>query len=79
MLSRIHMDPEEPMPYLSETALLSDLDEAGLEAFAAPIKPGAPVLFGELRHLGGAVGRCPPGRAWPRGWRASTWCSPRRS
>ena len=61
VLSRLHMDPEEPMPYLGTTALLSDLDEAGLDAFAAPIQPGAPVLFGELRHLGGAVGRVPAG------------------
>ena len=61
VLSHIHMDPEEPIPYLSEGMLLRELDEAGLEAFAAAIQPGAPVLFGELRHLGGAVGRVPGG------------------
>jgi hypothetical protein len=60
-LSRIHMDPEEPIPYLSDTALLGELDEAALEAFVAPIRPGAPVLFGELRHLGGALARVPEG------------------
>ncbi len=59
VLSHIHMDPEEPIPYLSEGMLVRELDEAGLEAFAAAIQPGAPVLFGELRHLGGAVGRVP--------------------
>ena len=60
-LSRIHMDPEEPIPYLSAGALLGPLDADGLEAFAAPIQPGAPVLFGELRHLGGALSRAPEG------------------
>jgi FAD/FMN-containing dehydrogenase len=61
VLSRIHMDPEEPMPYVGDTSLLGELDEAALDAFAAPIQPGSPVLFGELRHLGGAVGRVPEG------------------
>jgi FAD/FMN-containing dehydrogenase len=58
-LSHIHMDPEEPVPYLSEGMLIRDLDEAGLEAFAGAIQ--APLLFGELRHLGGALGRAPEG------------------
>ena len=62
VLSRIHMDPEEPMPVPRRTALLGELDDAALAAFAAPIQPGAPVLFGELRHLGGALGRVPGGR-----------------
>jgi hypothetical protein len=61
VLSRIHMDPEEPIPYLADTMMLSHLDDTALEAFAAPIRPGAPVLFGELRHLGGALGRIPDG------------------
>ena len=61
VLSRIHMDPEDPMPYVGDTALLGQLDEAALAAFAAPIRPGSPVLFGELRHLGGAVGRVAEG------------------
>jgi FAD binding domain len=61
VLSRIHMDPEEPIPYLSEGALLGELDERALEGFVAPIRPGAPVLFGELRHIGGALARVPEG------------------
>jgi FAD/FMN-containing dehydrogenase len=59
VLSRIHMDPEEPVPAASETMMLRELDDAALEAFTAPIRPGAPVLFGELRHLGGALARIP--------------------
>jgi FAD/FMN-containing dehydrogenase len=58
-LSRIHMDPEEPVPARSQTMMLRDLDDAALAAFTAPIQPGAPVLFGELRHLGGALSRTP--------------------
>ena len=61
VLSRIHMDPEEPMPSLGTTALLGELDAAALAAFAAPVRPGPPVVFSELRHLGGAVGRTPAG------------------
>jgi FAD/FMN-containing dehydrogenase len=61
VLSRIHMDPEEPIPYLADTMMISHLDDAALEAFAGPIQPGAPVLFGELRHLGGALGRIEDG------------------
>ena len=60
-LSRIHMDPEEPMPYLSEGAFLGELDEAALAAFETHIQPGAPLMFAELRHLGGALARVPEG------------------
>jgi FAD/FMN-containing dehydrogenase len=60
-LSRIHMDPEEPIPYLSETAILGPLDDAALDALAAHVQPGTPLLFAELRQLGGAVGRVPEG------------------
>src|SRR5215210_2414628 len=45
-LSRIHMDPEEPIGARSTTMMLGELDDAALAAFAAPIQPGAPVLFG---------------------------------
>jgi hypothetical protein len=41
--------------------MLGALDDAALDAFTAPIRPGAPVLFGELRHLGGALARIPAG------------------
>jgi FAD/FMN-containing dehydrogenase len=61
VLSRIHMDPEEPMPYLSESALLGPLDDAALAAFAAHVRPGAPMMFAELRHVGGALARVPEG------------------
>jgi FAD/FMN-containing dehydrogenase len=61
VLSRIHMDPEEPMPYLSEGAMLGELDDAALDAIAAHAQPGAPLMFAELRQLGGALARVPEG------------------
>ena len=61
VVSRIHMDPEEPIPYRGDGAVLGTLDAAALDAFAAGIQPGSPVLFSELRHVGGAVGRVPAG------------------
>jgi hypothetical protein len=49
------------MPYEGHTTLTRLLDDAAMAAFAAHIQPGGPLLFGELRHLGGAVGRVPAG------------------
>jgi hypothetical protein len=46
-LSRIHMDPEVPVPGLGHYALVR---VAGPDA-------GSPLLLTELRHLGGALGR----------------------
>jgi len=60
-LSRLHMDPEDPMPYAGAHALLGELGAGALEAFAEHIRPGSPLLFGELRHLGGALARKPEG------------------
>jgi hypothetical protein len=39
--------------------LLDGLDASALERFAAAIPPGGPLMFGELRHLGGALRRAP--------------------
>jgi FAD/FMN-containing dehydrogenase len=58
-LSRLHMDPEEPMPYGCAHTLLGELGAGALEAFAEGVRPGSPLLFGELRHLGGALARTP--------------------
>jgi FAD binding domain len=60
-LSRIHMDPEEPVPYFSESLMSGPIDDAGLAAFAAPVRPGTPLMGGEIRHLGGALRRAPEG------------------
>ena len=60
-LSHIHMDPEEPIPYIGHSTVLGRLDGDALDTFAAHIQPGTPLLFGELRHLGGALARVPEG------------------
>jgi hypothetical protein len=60
-LSRIHMDPEEPMPYLGYSSIYREFDEEALETFTAHVRPGTPLLFAELRQLGGALARVPEG------------------
>jgi FAD/FMN-containing dehydrogenase len=58
-LSRIHMDPEPPVPALGHHAVLADLPDEGIDAFVGVAGPdsGTPLLLTELRHLGGALGR----------------------
>jgi hypothetical protein len=60
-LDGLHLDPPDPVPGLSTTMLLDELDASALERFAAAIPPGGPLMFGELRHLGGALRRAPRG------------------
>jgi FAD/FMN-containing dehydrogenase len=62
-LSRLHMDPEEPMPAMSAHRLLADLPADAIDAFLAAVGPGAesPLLLAEIRHLGGALGVAQPG------------------
>jgi FAD/FMN-containing dehydrogenase len=60
-LCRLHMDPEHPTPFASDSMVLRDLDTAAQRAFSASLPSGTPLLFGELRHLGGAIGRTPDG------------------
>jgi FAD/FMN-containing dehydrogenase len=68
-LTRLHGDPEEPTPFVSDTALV---DELPLEAIQAIVKlggpgSGSPLLMLELRQCGGAIGRVAPGHgALPR-------------
>jgi hypothetical protein len=58
-LSRLHMDPEGPTPVVSSCSLLGSLPDAGVDAYVATLGPDAQtsLLFGELRQLGGALGR----------------------
>ena len=60
-LSRIHMDPEQPMPYMGHGELLGELDAAGIDALVDVSGPESGLFMAELRHLGGAVGRVPEG------------------
>ena len=58
-LSRIHMDPEPPVPGRGDGALLSELPDEAIEAFYEAVGPesGSPLVSAELRQLGGAFGR----------------------
>jgi hypothetical protein len=58
-LSRIHMDPESPVPGVGEGGLLRELPDDAIEAFAGVAGPGSgsPLLLSEIRQLGGALGR----------------------
>jgi FAD/FMN-containing dehydrogenase len=66
-LSRIHMDPEHPVPGIGDTAMLGDLSAETVDALVDTAGPGSdsPLLMTELRHLGGALGR-PGGGALSR-------------
>ena len=57
-LSKVHMDPEGPVPGVGDGMLLDDVTEETIEALVGLV-PGSPLISLELRHLGGALGRAP--------------------
>ena len=61
-LSRLHMDPEQPLPLISDHQLLNALPAAGIDALVTAAGPGSGsrLLTVELRQLGGAVSRPAP-------------------
>jgi FAD/FMN-containing dehydrogenase len=58
-LSKLHMDPEEPVPGTGDGMLLADLPGEAIDAFVAAAA-GSAVLSAEIRHLGGALRRSSP-------------------
>ena len=62
-LGDLAMDPPDPLPVVSTTALLSDLPSAGVDDLVAAVGPesGSPLGMVQLRQLGGALGRRSPG------------------
>jgi FAD/FMN-containing dehydrogenase len=58
-LARMHMDPEEPLPFHSAHLLTGELPASAIDAFAAAAGPGSgsPLASVELRHTGGALAR----------------------
>jgi hypothetical protein len=56
---RIAMDPEPPVPGLGHHGLIRELPDEAIDAFVGVAGPesGSPLLLGELRQLGGALGR----------------------
>jgi FAD binding domain len=62
-LGHLAMDPEEPMPYVGKGRMLSDVSEAGIDAFVEATGPGSgsQLAMVELRAMGGALSRRAPG------------------
>ena len=60
-LSRLHMDPEQPMPSIGHAAFLGRSTRRRSTRSPPTSQPGAPLLFAELRQLGGALARVPEG------------------
>jgi FAD/FMN-containing dehydrogenase len=62
-LSRLHNDPEQPVPGMAEHRLLAELPAEAIDAFVAVAGPGSgsALLAAEIRHLGGALGVAAPG------------------
>jgi hypothetical protein len=59
-LSKLHMDPEHPVPGAGDGGTLTGLDDAAIDALVAGTV-GAPLLSTEVRHLGGAGARAEAG------------------
>jgi FAD/FMN-containing dehydrogenase len=62
-LGDMAMDPPDPLPFLTATALLDDLPSACVDELVSAAGPGSgsPLAMVELRHMGGALGRRTPG------------------
>jgi len=57
----IHMDPVDPMPSWHDGRLLGSFPAEAVDALLATAGPGVdvPLIFAEIRHMGGALGRQP--------------------
>jgi FAD/FMN-containing dehydrogenase len=62
-LKHLHMDPEQPVPGFGDGLLLSEFNDAAIDAMvrAAGAGSGSPLLSVEVRHMGGALARRVPG------------------
>jgi hypothetical protein len=62
-LADLHMDPPDPVPYVSEHALLGPLPSNAVDELLAVVGPGSgsPLVSVELRHSGGALARAADG------------------
>ncbi|MGH2949572.1 MAG: FAD-binding oxidoreductase, partial [Solirubrobacteraceae bacterium] len=62
-LGYLHMDPERPVPGLSDHQLVGDLPAAAIDDLVAVAGPGSdsPLASVELRHTGGALARSAQG------------------
>ncbi len=62
-IAELHMDPRDPVPYDSASAMLGELDSTAIDRLveAAGAESGSALVSVELRHAGGALGRTSPG------------------
>jgi FAD/FMN-containing dehydrogenase len=60
-LSTLHGDPDTPVPVMSDTAMLDELPASAVSTFVERTTAGPSLLMGELRHIGGALGRADEG------------------
>jgi FAD/FMN-containing dehydrogenase len=58
-LSKLHMDPEHPVPGVGDGGMLAEVDAELIDAAVERVV-GSPILGFEIRHLGGAVARPRP-------------------
>jgi hypothetical protein len=59
-VARLHGDPEDPTPGICDGILLERLDPQAM-ADLLRLAEGSPLLFAELRHIGGALASAPAG------------------
>jgi hypothetical protein len=61
-LGELHMDPPDPVPYVSDHLLLGPLPATAIDELVAVAGPGSgsPLVSVELRQLGGALARSAP-------------------
>jgi hypothetical protein len=60
-LSDLAMDPRDPLPFRSATALVDELPGEAIEDIARIAGPGSSLALLQLRHMGGALARRSPG------------------
>jgi hypothetical protein len=58
-IARLHMDPEDPMPYVTDHMLAEMITPEAARELVAAAGPGSgsPLAVVELRHMGGALNR----------------------
>jgi FAD/FMN-containing dehydrogenase len=62
-LTKVHMDPEHPVPGAGDGMLLSDFPEEAIDSLVSLVGAGSasPLLTVEVRHLEGELARSKPG------------------
>jgi FAD/FMN-containing dehydrogenase len=60
-IAELHMDPPEPVPYISDSMLIGELPAAAIDSLIEAVGPGSgsQLVSVELRHGGGALSRAP--------------------